>query len=654
MNTSKWALGVALAAVFSTAGAADRSDFGLAHYEPLRQLDVQQRDAAAANAGEPIRSASSMLMRFDAMGRRFDLELEHNSRFMRAARQNPALEGVEIYRGEVAGREDSWVRIVMANGVPSGMFFDGEEYFAIEAPGDSVVETDVPVVFRLADATIAPGTMSCGNADSMMSAATAAEALIGELQTAAEAQGAVQELELGAVGDFEFTTSRGGQAEAAAAITTRLNNVDGIFSSQVGVQISLQAIETFDTNSDPFTTSDAGDLLAELSDYRSTNPAQNSNGLTHLYTGRDLDGSTVGIAWTGALCSNYFGTGLSEGNGSATFDTLIAAHEIGHNFGAPHDGEAGSACESQAGDWLMSPRINGVDQFSACTLTEMSDDIARASCITGLATVDMRVGLQSSRTLLFGVDADLSYDVYNNGTLDATNVGVDFTIPANVTLGAVTPESGSCTTGTGTVSCALGDIPGSGSRAVAITVTPNAVGAGTISATVSADNDARLDNNQESLQLMVDPAVDLVAGTPTGASVRVNKRTTITARLENRAAIDATGVTLTINVGDALRTEGASWPLGTCSVVAQRVTCQAATFAAQSSSTVSVNVDTVAVGNPNITVSLESNEPDIAPNDNTGSGRLEVREEKDDSGGGTTGPLFLMLLGLAAVVRRRF
>jgi MYXO-CTERM domain-containing protein len=301
----------------------------------------------------------------------------------------------------------------------------------------------------------------------------------------------------------------------------------------------------------------------------------------------------------------------------------------------------------------MSPQINGSDQFSACSLTEMSDDIAAASCITGLATVDMRVGLQSSTTLLFGADADLSYDVYNNGTLDATNVGVDFSIPANVTLGAVTPESGTCTTGTGTVSCTLGDIPGSGSRSVGITVTPNALGAGTISATVSADNDARLDNNQESRQLMVDPAVDLVAGTPTGASVRVNKRTSITAVLENRAAIAATGVTLTIDVGDALRTEAASWPLGNCSVVAQRVTCQAATFAAQSSTTVSVNLNTVAVGNPNITVSLEANEPDIAPNDNTRSGRLEVREEKDDSGGGTTAPLFLLLLGLAALARRR-
>ena len=650
MNTSKWALGAALAAIVSTAAAADRSDFGLAHYEPLRQLDVQHVDAA--NAGEPTRALTT-LMRFDAMGRSFDLELEYNSRLMRAARQNPALQGVEIYRGEVAGREGSWVRIVMANGVPSGMFFDGEEYFAIEAPGDSIVETDVPVVFRLADATIAPGAMSCGNSGSMMSAKTAAEALVGELHAVAEAQGAVQEITVGAVGDFEFTTSKGGEALAAEAIVTRLNNVDGIFSSQVGVQISVQTIDTFSTDSDPFTTSVPGDLLEELSDYRSTNAMQNSNGLTHLYTGRDLDGTTVGIAWTGALCSNYFGTGLSEGNGSVTFDSLVAAHEIGHNFGSPHDGETGSACELQEGDWLMSPRLNGVDRFSSCTLDQMSDDISRASCITALPSVDMQVGLQGSTTILFGASTDLNYEIFNNGSLEATNVTVDFALPDNITLNSVSPVSGSCTTGTGTVSCALGDIPGTGVRAVDITVTPNTLGGGTISATVSADNDDRPGNNQQSLQLMVDPAVDLVAGTPTGSSVRVNKRTTITATLENRAALDASGVTLTVDVGSALRTEEASWSLGACSVVAQRVTCEAATFPAQSSSAVSVTVNAVDVGNPNITVSLSSNEPDIVPTDNTRNGRLEVKEAKSDSGGGTSSPLFLLLLGLAALARRR-
>jgi MYXO-CTERM domain-containing protein len=654
MNTSKWALGAALAAMFSTAVAADRDDFGLSHYEPLLQLDVRPVDAAAGNAGEQPGTVASKLMSFNAMGRSFDLELEHNGRLMRAARQNPALDGVDIYRGEVAGREGSWARIVMVNGVPSGMFFDGEEYFAIEAPGDSVVETAVPVVFRLADAVIAPGAMSCGNADpAAMSAATAAEALLGELHVAAQAQGAVSEIELGVVGDFEFTNSKGSDANAAAAITTRINNVDGIFSAQVGVQINLRAIETFSADTDPFTTNEAGDLLDELSDYRSTNPTQNSNGLTHLYTGRDLNGSTVGIAWTGALCSNFFGAGLSEGNGSATFDSLVAAHEIGHNFGAPHDGESGSACEAQEGDWLMSPRLNGVDRFSPCTLDQMSDDIARASCITALPSVDMQVGLQSTATILFGAETDLSYEVFNNGTLDATNVVVDFTIPANVTLGNVAPVSGTCTTGTGTVSCAFGDIPGSAVRAVEITVTPNTVGAGTITAAVSADNEDRPENDQESLQLMVDPAVDLVAGTPTGASVRINQTATVTASLENRAALDATGVTLTIDLGNALRPTAASWPLGSCSVQSQRVTCQAGTFAAQSNSTVIVTATAITAGNPNITVSLASSEADIVPGDNTRNGRLEVKDAKDDSGGGTTGPLFLLLLALAAMVRRR-
>ncbi len=655
MTTSKWALGAALAAIFSTAGAADRDDFGLAHYEPLLQLDVRAVDAAAANAGGREGLGPSTVMSFDAMGRSFDLELEYNSRLMRAARQNPALEGVEIYRGQLAGREGSWVRIVMANGVPSGMFYDGEEYFAIEPPGDSVVDTDVPIVFRLADATIAPGAMSCGSADPAMSAAAAAtETLLGELHTAAEAQGAVEEIQVGAVGDFEFTTAKGGDANAAAAITTRLNNVDGLFSTQVGVQISLQAIETFTTDTDPFTTTDAGDLLTELSNYRETNPTQNSQGLTHLYTGKDLDGTTVGIAWTGALCSNFFGAGLSEGNGSVTFDSLVAAHEIGHNFGSPHDGETGSACESQAGDWLMSPRLNGVDRFSPCSLTQMADDIARASCVTALPSVDMRVNLQSSATILFGTSTDLNYDVYNNGTLDAANVSADFTIPANLTLDSVLAPAGTCTTGTGTVSCTFGDVPGSAVRTVDLTVTPNTLGAGTISAAVSADNDDRPENNQESLQLMVDPAVDLVAGTPTGASVRVNKRTTISSTLENRATLAATGVTLTIDVGSALRTEAASWSLGTCSVLAQRVTCQAATFPAQSTSTITVDVNTVSAGSPNITVNLTSNEAELVPGDNTRNGRLEVREAKDDSGGGSTGPLFLLLLGLVAAVRRRF
>ena len=655
MNNSKWALAAAVAAVFSTADAATADDVMLSHYEPLQQLTLNTVSSAAANASQKAGEGAPLVMSFDALGRRFDLELEANSRLVSVARQNPLLDGVDIYRGELAGRPGSWARIVVSDGMPSGMFWDGDEMYAIEAPGDSIVQSDVSVIYRLADAQVAPGSMSCGSASMATTGSAAIDGLLGELGAISQASGAISELEMGAVGDFEFTNSKGGDAAAATAITTRLNNVDGIFSQQLGVQINVTTIDTFSTSNDPFTDErEASGLLDELSTYRSTTPAQNSNGLTHLYTGRDLSGTTVGIAWTGALCSNFFGAGLSEGNGSPTFDSLVAAHEIGHNFGAPHDGQSGSACESETGSFIMAPQLNGNDQFSSCSIAEMSDDIAGASCISALPSIDMQVALSGSATVLFGASTVISYDVTNNGTLDATNVVADITLPANLTLDSVSASTGTCTSGAGTVNCALGDVPGTSNRTVDITATPTILGAGMISAMVSADTDDRPGNNQETVQLTVDPAVDLVANAPTGASVKLNKSTAIGATLENRATLAATGVILTVDLGNALQATAANWSIGSCTVLSQQVTCQAATFAAQSNSTINVTATGITAGNPRITVTLSSLETDLVPSNNSGSGRIEVKDPDDSSGGGATGPWFLCLLaGLTAVRRSR-
>jgi MYXO-CTERM domain-containing protein len=656
MKTSKWALAAALAATFSAANAADLHSVALSHYEPINQLQMRAITARAANASEAP-GLSPVVMSFDALGQSFDLELEPNHRLLSTARQSSMLDGVEIYRGELAGKPGSWARIVVANGAPSGMFWDGTEMYAIEAPGDSLVNSNAPVIFRLADVQVAPGSMSCGSAPMAMTAMTgtqALEGLVSELGIKAEADGAIDEIGLGVIGDFEFTDAKGGDAAAAAAITTRLNNVDGIFSSQLGIQITVNTIETFSSAAaDPFTDeTDASLLLDEVSDYRSATPAQNSNGLTHLYTGKNLDGTTVGIAYTGALCSNFFGTGLSEGNGSATFDSLVAAHEIGHNFGAPHDGEAGSACEAEVGDWLMSPRLNGSDTFSQCSIDEMSDDIARASCITALPAVDLRPKLTSGSSVLFGTTSVLTYDIANVGSIGATGVTVDFAIPANLTLDAVSPSQGTCTSTAVSASCAIGDVPGQATRTVDITTTPTALGAGTITATVFADVDDRASNDQEAMQVSVDPAVDLAVTAPARSSVRVDRSTTITATLENIATLDATNVTVSVDIGSSLLATSASWPLGTCSVMPQQVTCQAAQFAASSSTTVSVTASGVSTGTPRVTYSLASAEPDLVPTNNSGSVRIEVRDP-DDDGGGSTGPLFLLLLSLAAVLRRR-
>ncbi|MDU0355981.1 M12 family metallo-peptidase [Paraglaciecola aquimarina] len=132
------------------------------------------------------------------------------------------------------------------------------------------------------------------------------------------------------------------------------------------------------TDNGTLNTTDSVELVYNLR----TKVAQSigNEGVTHLFTGKRLDGSTVGIAFVNAICSSY-GVGLSRNYGSQT--ALIVAHEIGHNFGAPHDAESGSACSSTNNSFLMNPYINNSDQFSACSLSRIEQSIAYANTWTG-------------------------------------------------------------------------------------------------------------------------------------------------------------------------------------------------------------------------------------------------------------------------------
>ncbi len=597
MKAVKWIAASAVLSISSTLFAGESSGVTVSHFEPLQRLSIASKSGDSSQ--KPAGMSRPVTLSFDALGKTFDLQLEPNTALIAAAQRSALAEGIEIYRGHMDGKPDSWARIVVFEGVPTGLIWDGEQLFAIEAPHDSALATSSAVIYRLADVSLAPGSMSCGSEMASGNAAETYQKLIGELGGAITlAPGAVEEMGLGAIGDFEFTTARGGDSAAAAAITARLNNVDGIFSSQLGVQLNLQTIETFSSAADPFSdTGDAGALLDELADYRLATPAQNSQGLTHLYTGRDLDTSTVGIAYTGVLCATHRGAGLSEGNGSATFDSLIAAHEIGHNFGAPHDGEAGSPCESEMGDFIMAPRLSGSSQFSACSITQMRDNIDRASCITPLPSVDMAVALNGDvSTLLLGANTVLEYDLANNGSLPATNVTANFTLPSTLSFESVTTSSGSCTNGAGTVDCVLGDVPGSTARTVTITTTPTSVGVGMLNASVSSDADDNLGNNDEGLEVTVDPAVDLVISAPAQVSIDIDQSTTVSTVLENRSVLDATGVTLAITLNAGLRADSASWTLGSCTVAVNRIDCVASDFAAEASATLNVGVTGVTSG----------------------------------------------------------
>ncbi len=654
MKIVKWTVACAFFYISTATPASNVDGIIVSHYEPLQRLDYR-RDGIAVS--QKLNTAGPVTMSFDALGNSFELQLDPNTRLLSPAARAELADGVALYRGHIAGKTDSWARITIVDGMPSGLIWDGSQMYAIETPGDSVLNTDKPIIYRLADSFIAPGTMSCGDVVISGNGAETFKSLVGELRSAkGQGPGAVTEINFGAIGDFEFSGPVG--SGAAAEIIARLNNVDGIFSQQLGVQITVRTLETFAAAADPFTdTADAGALLDELATYRLNSQAQRNEGLTHLFTGRDLDTTTVGIAFSGELCQTRFGAGLTQGTHGQTVDSLIAAHEIGHNFGAPHDGVVNSPCVAESQTFLMAPSINNSNQFSDCSIAEMQDDIALASCITPLPSVDVSVasGGQPAPVLL-GNAVTVSFDVSNNGTIAATNVAADVTLPNNVSFLSSGVTTGSCTNGAGSVNCLLGDIAAGSSSTVIVTSTTTAAGTGMFNATVSADADGNPGNNQEIVQVTVEPAVNLIINPPAAVQVTVDQSTTISAMLENQSILNATGVSLSISLDSGLRADSASWPIGTCSVAAQQVDCQTDNFAAQSSTTLDVNVSGITSGLKNYTLTISSNEADADQSDNTVSGAVTVNSVAgggDDSGGGAADLIALWLLGWMVLFTRR-
>lgn len=652
----------AAAGLMSLALAANaNASLVVTHHERLETFELSGHTAPSAGEQKTVRSSATVgaTLSFDALGRRYDLELEPNDRLLSDAARNSLRPGVAVYRGKVADASDSWVRIVVADGVPRGVVWTGSELLAIEAPGDSAVEAATPVIYRLKDSYIMPGTMTCG-AQSSTSGAAAFGNLLGELAAAtALGTGASVEMNLGVIGDFElFQRFNRNAAATEAAILTRLNTVDGIYSEQLAVQLNVAELQIFTTADDPFTDeTDAGMLLDELGAYRRATPAQRAQGLTHLHTGRNLDTTTVGIAFVDTLCHRFFGAGLSEGRGGATIAALVAAHEIGHNFGAEHDAEPGSVCEDAPTGFLMEATVNGSDRFSQCSIDTITPRIAAASCITPLPTVDMRIRLGANPSpVLLGTDASLTFTASNSGTETATGVVIDVGLPNNVTFQAASTELGTCTSGAGNVNCTYGTVPGRGERALTITATASAVGNGTLTANVSADEDVNTGNDATTVTLRVDPAVDLVVNAISPVQTDVDATFSANLSFENRSALDASDVELSISLGSGLRADEATWSLGTCTVAARQIDCSADSFPAQSDATLDLTLTGITNGSSTYTVTLTSAEADTNTGDNSVTASVQVGPitmpgGTSSGGGGASAPLFVLFLGVWSLLR---
>lgn len=495
-----------LAALLSWSSLAAAAEFRILHAEPIA--------ARAADLAAPASGAAETLS-FQAYGQTFDLALTSNAQLLSrlTAPQKASWQRFPLYRGTVAGRTSSWVRLTRVGDELHGAFWDGVDLYAI-GPARTVApfalqslnaaDADL-VVYRLADTESVLNTAFCAVGDEhQLGARRGPEAFMAELRKDLSAAAlAVEQLEIAFIADFELSSRFG--ANTQGEMLARINIIDGIYDGQMGIAI-VPTFQIFTDVDDPFSsTTAASDLLSEVGTYRQSTPAIRARGLAHLMTGRNLDGNTAGVAFLDSLCSAFGGAGLSESTGNPTIAALIAAHEIGHNFGAPHDSEPGSDCESTPATFLMAPRVTGNDMFSQCSLDQMRPNAAAASCITPLAVADTALTVPGG-TIAAGIAAafNVNADINSIGTTAVNNVVVTATPGANLTVDSASVPSGTCTTGANSVvTCTLGTLAASTTRRVTLQVRASAAGATQVAFSLTATNDSGAQNNAATAAISV-------------------------------------------------------------------------------------------------------------------------------------------------------
>lgn len=591
---------VLIAAIAANAVAGD---INISQYDLLRPADFELRSDGAKRS-----------LSFSAGGSDWRLDLVPNAQLISQLDLRPM---AGIYKGTLSGRDNTWVRLSFRDGSWSGVIFDGTEHFALDIQPSHSAGGRTVKFYALKNAVTDPGSMTC--AVEGLPIVPTAENLQDQFNTVTEelrtsaAVTATRSVDIAMLGDSSFATEHA--ADPEAALVERLNIVDGYFSDQVGVQFNVIEYRVLDGAADPFTTDDAGDLLDEVSDFKFNDTALQPLGLLHLYTGRNLDGTTVGIAFTEALCSQRFGVALSEGTRNAAFDSLIFAHEFGHSFGAPHDGDPARDCAATPETFLMAPALNGSSTFSDCSLNEISSFLATRSCLTVIAAVDV-VPLLSGFPTQVGTGADFSgnVSVRNTGSSAATPVTLTIEPQAGIQLNQSTLPGGCAPAGTG-ATCTIASIAG-GSQSPLSQFDFTATGTTTseIVATATASGDGNLTNDQRAQLIGITPTVDLGASLTGPASLTLGSVGTYEIGAANPEAVPATNVDLVFTVPQELTIVSAQSP---CSVGNGSVTCALSSVAAGVAVNFDVALMAATAGNSLLSVNAQADETDPDNANNT-------------------------------------
>jgi hypothetical protein len=144
--------------------------------------------------------------------------------------------------------------------------------------------------------------------------------------------------ELAIDADWEYYGLNGqSESNTIADVDNILARMSAIYEGQCNVTFRVPLYLIWTTSNDPYTSSDPSTRLGQFRNWWQNNQQGVRRALAHQFTGVNLNGSVIGIAYLSAVCgSNGYGISQSRFTGGVNARTALTAHEVGHNFSAGH------------------------------------------------------------------------------------------------------------------------------------------------------------------------------------------------------------------------------------------------------------------------------------------------------------------------------
>ena len=246
---------------------------------------------------------------------------------------------VNTFKGTLAGQKDTQGRFTLTDSGVEGVVYAPEGRYYVEPLRYYLPEAPAGELVVYSHADIKPGEeFKCGVSlpQRLQRGMDRVEAQV----TARRPTNYVFEVATDA--DFEYVKSLGGSVNAINEIESILNQVEGIYQSELLLQLRISFQHAWATEEDPYAAWNSSGLLDEFTDYWNTHfAAEKVYDLAHLWTDRSFTNDpAAGRANMSVVCRNRSKSyGLSTWNPYPPLKYLYSAHEIGHNFGASHTDE---------------------------------------------------------------------------------------------------------------------------------------------------------------------------------------------------------------------------------------------------------------------------------------------------------------------------